>query len=414
MNRRTFWPNSIAFIVVASLLTSACSSKSSNTEPSVTAESKNQVKKEYKVYGDPIEIIAGTHLSTNGLFKQLKSLKSLYLFSYVDFSEKPELTESDLEYAAQDSESGTPTERNIEDEEAPVENYTPPEAYHLKIKSIAANKIKLSDENFNIVFIQNQDIIEYEIDEKKGRVLHFSITPDSQFISILIYGYDSDADSKELTALYFSKKYKPTLNPKKTSQPFSFSEGASVITQWPQQSVVSLSVCGAGSMNSSLPLLAEQLVPLWNSVLNSAIEFKITKSEKSLPFSDLNQKCIYLIENRIEELSPRIATFANTISVTDYNNMVFIDSDILIFKNEYEKIFGYFESVAAQKTLQVTLLHELGHILGLDHVFNKNIKSIMSYDPKIQPYIYPYDIEAIRALYNNPNKKAQLTSPITQ
>ena len=71
-----------------------------------------------------------------------------------------------------------------------------------------------------------------------------------------------------------------------------------------------------------------------------------------------------------------------------------IDADVMIWVKENEKFGTTLENTS---NLQATVAHEIGHFLGLDHQFDKNITSIMSYARVT--YVTSYDTEAIARLY---------------
>jgi hypothetical protein len=80
--------------------------------------------------------------------------------------------------------------------------------------------------------------------------------------------------------------------------------------------------------------------------------------------------------------------------MADTSKRKLLDADIMIWVKENEKNktvladIDYFQSV---------ITHEMGHVLGLHHQFDKNVPSIMGYSG-VDAITY-YDDEALKELY---------------
>jgi hypothetical protein len=136
----------------------------------------------------------------------------------------------------------------------------------------------------------------------------------------------------------------------------------------------------------------------WYNVLDRRLDINITTPKVPKPFSDLNSHCINAIDGYLQNTNPRHQTLGYTLVALNHNTNHIVDSDILILTKEFAKKGVAFEDPRNTNIRNLVFIHELGHLLGLDHQFD-GTESIMSYDYKLGPRVYRYDIEAIQHLY---------------
>jgi hypothetical protein len=375
----------ILLLGVSCAVLTACPSKNRK-------EAKPSIVKKYVVMGDPHEVIRGATLDNSGVFEAFSDLSSVMLLAVVDFSEKEEAPDTSKDLS-QDS---------IEEEEAPESEYTGSEASFVEVTHFRSTKeILLIIRDFNIWITLKKEndkqvvfIIESGEDKMKGELIHFSQSADNNTFSLLLSGTDPKDNSKSLIALYFSKKIKE-VTPKTTAKPYSYLQGPGIIFNWPKEDGLNIELCGPHPKQ-----LADQLkndVASWNSALAGKFIIRFKVADQYYPFTDLKQRCFYVVNDLIQEPDSRAATFAVTITIPDYNTAQLIDSDILLFTKEFEKAGVPYLDPRLKNDLSMATLHEMGHMLGLDHVFD-GTKSIMAYED-VEPKIHPHDIEAIQALY---------------
>lgn len=148
----------------------------------------------------------------------------------------------------------------------------------------------------------------------------------------------------------------------------------------------------------------------WNKYLpKNYIEFNITNTYP--PFSDVNTKCIYLIKDfAFSDPEGKNVTAGFVMPRYNVGSREIIDTDMIIGESEWESIFAarkYGElndikkknEAKAKNDFFNTALHEMGHMLGLDHAFDDDHDhdSIMSY--RVDKKLTSYDIASIRELY---------------
>lgn len=224
-----------------------------------------------------------------------------------------------------------------------------------------------------------------------GKLVHLSFDKTRKIFTLMTY--NTEDGSKDVTTIEFKTFVEPL--PKLTANTFyQFTLGPGVYTHW--KSSIHLNLCGQKSL--ALKGKVQKAVSDWNRTLPPDRQISISIISTPAPFSDLNQHCIYLIDDFMTEPNPKVAGSGFTYNTYDLSKLSIIDSDIFILKKEIEKSGHEFSSPELQQYIQYAVSHEMGHLLGLDHQFNPEIESIMSY--KFDDVeLAPYDKRAIRELY---------------
>jgi len=242
--------------------------------------------------------------------------------------------------------------------------------------------------------------------KNKAQLLHVSESKSKNIISLLFLEEDS-LYGKQLRAVYFAKSWPATSPYNIIGDNFYYLFGIGVKVGWPKNSKQNLYVCTQNEQK--IAPLAFDAVNKWNDALAGRLKIETKVIQNYPPFSDLNTKCIYYVDDYL--LSPylHIQMYGTTTVIADDEIGQFIDSDIFIFQKEIDKIHtegkklgvsGYQIKTVKAFNLEYTIAHEIGHFLGLHHRFDNATTSIMSYDlTRGSSELTDYDINAAKALY---------------
>ncbi|MCB0411022.1 MAG: hypothetical protein KDD22_00755 [Bdellovibrionales bacterium] len=251
----------------------------------------------------------------------------------------------------------------------------------------------------------------------KVDVLHYSWSKENEIFSILLhitgngqkslYSFRFSRASSPISYEYFGEK----LN-------FKYFFGSQLRIGWNVNKPLEWTLCGI----SNFPQLAtanRKAVKSWMEALNNKLEISVRSRDVCPPFSDVNSHNFWIVEDWVDILGESASSLGATMTVAQMNCGEIVDADFYLLKSDiFETIPLPQQDTAMQKTLDTyegmlffyaTILHEMGHVLGLDHPsFTKdaNIKSIMSYNSSNERGIlYDYDRNAIRELYAHQKRK---------
>lgn len=230
--------------------------------------------------------------------------------------------------------------------------------------------------------------ISHEGEPTPVELLHYSERKDAQgaviAFTILVKG-ENDIDGKFLKTLLFIRKQDQRTGPDNVDSAWPFIFGAGVRYHWPQKMVIH--PCAAdlqGTVQSEEVNLVRDAVEIWNEGLKkSGRTLEMGAVKTGMVFSDLNQNCIFF--------HPFFRRDENSSAVT----MVW--SDFYTRQNLAAYIHVYYENTKEDRTKH-TILHELGHFIGLDHQFDGR-PSIMSYGDEREYRLTEYDEQALEKLY---------------
>lgn len=226
--------------------------------------------------------------------------------------------------------------------------------------------------------------------------IHFSLSKDRRYFTIL--ARVKEPGKKQLFSLMFALQ--ENVNPKTLSaeQRKYLYTNEDHPYRWTPTEPLTISTCG--EMPTIIRDETVRAIGEWAKVLSDKLSVNHNHASVEYPFSDLNQNCIKYIDGMLSYENVEKANYGITINTNDSENTLFVNSLIFIFKREYEKHGVEATNSLLDFTRKYTILHELGHLFGLEHQFNTSIKSIMSYEfERISAKLYPYDIAAVRALY---------------
>ena len=287
--------------------------------------------------------------------------------------------------------------------------------YELVKESEEKHFLKSRGQNFSIEFKQVEGDL-YTVDKvsdyggtnwTEAELAHFSISKDKRFFSLLLR-YKFKFYGTGVEALYFSRNINPK-TPQKNNTNNYYLKGPGVVYRWDKSKPLEISHCGKSEdfnadvlSHTILQKESKVATQSWKKALTGLIDvqFKENMSYTGKPFSDLNQTCIWLIDGIKNEPHPQSRNLGMALSVLDDEKHLMAASVVFVFKKEFEKRGENFADDSLKSYRERTILHELGHLLGLDHQFDEGAKSVMSYDFKTtDPKLYDYDINAIQSLY---------------
>lgn len=266
----------------------------------------------------------------------------------------------------------------------------------------------LSDSNIGFALRKNAEgqlDVEQVGDSKEvydAKILHWSATPDDRYRSLLIKVEGSG--NRYLQAFYF-QRLGPWSDVPKVSEDFIYLLGPGRQLGWkiPAQKSLDIELCGSTSFTD----VARESVEVWRPILKDRLDVKFSQTDTYPPFSDLNHHCIYTVNSYFEKPFVGELNYGNTYPIMSISNLELVDADIFIMMAEINKLhtleeLNWIEQGSAERKIERVLprafRHEIGHLLGLGHKFDKaHTPSVMSYDDYIVPQ--PYDIEALQALY---------------
>lgn len=259
---------------------------------------------------------------------------------------------------------------------------------NLYLYSSPKMKVKLQFSEYAGYFILDKVIVDNEKFDLDA--IHYSKADYADAFSILAETKDSE-NGTILIAFTFTRKTEPKAI-EKVSDYFKFLFGPGVKIGWSQDFVLHMNICG--QQDARVENAYKDGIRTWNNALRGRLEVETRILTTYPPFSDLNTNCIYTVNSYYTRADKNLINMASAITKADLFQGRFIDGDIMVWVKENEK---YGVSLAQVHNLVETTAHEFGHILGLDHQFDKSIRSLMSYEDERTTSFY--DEEAIKQLY---------------
>lgn len=235
-------------------------------------------------------------------------------------------------------------------------------------------------------------------------LVNYSSSPDGTKHSLLIHYGGGTRES--LLAYRFAKVTDHDRVPEKTAAPYNYLYGRGVKVNWQPSAPVPIVFCTDQTPEYGYEDFMSR-VQMWREVLHNRLDLHLEPSANCPTFDDVNTRTAGFVKAWAEIPHTRegIVGMAGTMSL--YSDSTIVDSDIFIFSQEWQEIldsrndgsvYDSAQTVSARLREQIrqTMLHELGHFLGLAHIFD-GTPSVMAYDDV--GILTPYDIGAIQELY---------------
>lgn len=364
-------------------------------EESKKTHSSSPIITEYFVQGNPLQLIEGTQANTTSFLTTDNYLEfnSAQLSTMKLFYNKAKINKDNTPGVIEGSPRGV-----VEDGFSLAMTWEKSKKYHI-----------LKNGEFKLLFSTNKDnqlILEevrYQTMFAKLNILHYSVSPDKRYFSFLGSAIQDDFNFLLSLTFYVTtktdeeiKRVHAEVRDRPLNESFNYLEGRGVQIPWPSikkenKHIIDVDVCP--TMNEQFEFnLTQKSLKRWD---NESIQIQVNKKEKCLPFSDVNEHGIHLVKSYITT-NPKSKTTNPAVTIVDYVSGTYImDADIFVYDKEIKKTLGPY-ILGKARLINVTLMHELGHFLGLGHKFEDK-QSIMSYEETDE--IGQTDHDAIKNLY---------------
>lgn len=373
---------SVLLLAGLSIFNIQCSKSGGGSKPSRT----------YYVNGDPKSFIVGTTMKSDLKLENIADFNELYFDDSIDLLEVSP-TESKDEMV--EDQKG----KSAEESSADMEDITFDDNQKYKFTNESGKYIYSSkDQSVILRFVNQGGTLRVEsVKDKLGdRVVHpylqhISIAKDKSMVSVLVY--DKDSSRKSLSVYFFAKKHDNQLD--LAQGDYDFLAGKNIKIRWEQD--ISLNICSTSLKPYESKI--KELFRKWTDNISS-VRFNMKVLNNPPPFSDLNTQCIYVFENYFTN-DPRGEGFTLGLTFTS-GTTKFIDSDIFLFETSLSYADASIVEGRNMDTVFETIVHEMGHFLGLGHpenLYAPEHRTIMSYQEYGSYDLFWHDIESIRALY---------------
>lgn len=369
-------------LLLATHLLACGKGKSSSKKPSP------QVSR-YFIHGNPEELIAGSSLNMRTFLRLdvLDEFQNFELSGYASFSQRSPRKEF-KDWKEVEKENST--------ELSEEEDLTKEEPITWRFDKILDNSYQLHQTSGS-----RRDSLRFkvrdgglELDSMNGfpvTVKHYSLKNDKKAFSFLFTVNDPEY-GLTLSSVTFTARSQEPKEPQRIGD-FSFLFSNFAI-KWAE----AISIDATGPLNELTKGTIRQSLSAWFTKSTDAATHPVglTFSENFPPFSDLNHHGITIVPSFRAESGERFVVKGLNLSAVDTSTWSLVDSDIFIFAASADQPYNG----ASDRTI----VHELGHFLGLGHEFAKRESGASLYS-SVMAYLHASDDvterdrEAIRALY---------------
>jgi len=161
-----------------------------------------------------------------------------------------------------------------------------------------------------------------------------------------------------------------------------------------------ISLCKTDSLPSSAVKALEQAAGTWNRELGKPV-FTLNCKAKTGTFERENadEHSVFWVRKNFEKTGDPLA-LARTLSSYDEDSGEMVDADILINAQNFD-----WRNIRAD--LKSILIHELGHVLGLQHLFTSTVSVMNQYPYQsgiVRHRLGDYEVRAIKKQYFSGNE----------
>ncbi|NRA65534.1 MAG: hypothetical protein HRU19_13685 [Pseudobacteriovorax sp.] len=361
---------------------------------------------EFFIHGDPLELVENTDQNRTSPFQEnnLPSFASFALSGFIEIKQKSVVSAENRINGQAELEKANSSSGRTRFIEAPQYAFAKATetTYHYRASNVTGyptlSFVKDSKGHLNLKTIASTQTSPVE-------PLHYSVSEDGFTFSILFTSEDSQG--KKLTAMFFTKNFDQNHRRMKrtTSENFAFFLGRDKAIGWRQP--LEVSICGKEALAQERDV--REAINSWATSEGkiSGLDYSIAVDETPRPFSDINQKCIQMIDQYRMEDQENLAELGSALVIINQFSQEIVSSHSFIFLAAHKRSF-------VKTSLVSTITHEFGHMLGLGHEFSRDPETNESLYDSIMGYsgidqVKQRDREAIAALYPTANN----TNPLT-
>ena len=366
------------------------------------------------IKGDPLAFIDGAKTnSTSGLPISLFSGEGKWIVRAIEFRTQKQLEFDENQSLEQGNEATTQDKTEATKKGViyyQMDSLDKPKSESVYFSSISGNSPRLffdkrDDHLFLTMAIASNGL---GTPPEEFTVHHYSVKEGDDAFSVLFSLLDSNK-GKHLVAMSFLRVQDKPLLSQMVDSAYNYIFGPGVVVRWRQDKELNMLVCTQTGAMTHYSKLAHEAIGAWDYSLGFGERLAVNTVDSNAcpPFSDLNTQTVFHVPDWVEVLGD-IKMSAFVYNIPNYYESTFVDSDIFFLEGEWnEDYLKYkqttiddplvYESYLMQSDYKRTMKHEFGHILGLDHTFDDNVRSVMSYDGL--SYIQNHDTASIQALY---------------
>lgn len=384
---------------IAVLLAGTLAFALSACSPAKSKRSDNQV---VGVVGDPMTMVKGTLMTTEGIPKAF----------FVD-GDSVSITTTQFK----EGNVATDTAAVLDSQKAKTNSTPESQQSDMKTKKLVSGEWSITGVSegkpVTIDFEDGGDeTLKFKKIEWEGQdlgstdnfeLLHTSHNLDKGVISLLFY-YGAPGKRNILAIYIMGKPQRREDFPGGSSNDdYFYMFGRGFKMGWIQTEEVSVKICG--ERPDALKKTASESVDRWQTELKGRLTLKSESVVICPPFSDVNTRTLTYVDQWLELADRQWANLGETHVSGRISTSSLVDADVFIFLSEFAKLgvqearFSdpeFYNDPKVVAKFKRTSVHELGHLLGLNHP-EKGTNSIMAYSDVDD--IQEYDRSAIQALY---------------